>query len=174
MVVVENAGVPEVNGDYHFCDLKNNAGYYSRSGSYKEKESKFTLYKCSLRNGGFQWFISITPEGMEPGTTNDIDFYFAPAKVQDYLPPTQWNRLSAQHTRDPAPRVRLVRVKNDEDEDGNDEDELLPGLENELTQANLSNLSDNNPNDSDSVESDLLVADETVMDDSFGPYSDNE
>lgn len=143
VVILENAGVPEVNGEYNFVDLKNHAGYYSRTGVYRDNvTSKFTLYKCSLRNGGFQWFISITPDNMEPGTTSDIDFYYAPAKAHDYLPPTQWLKLNSTHTRDPAPKVRLVRkplpdgdeiideptdsnLENDSDSDGKEFDQIL-------------------------------------------------
>jgi hypothetical protein len=64
---VEGAGVPEVNGEYKFNSLKHDSGFYIRRADYNGKPAKFTLYKCSLSNGGFQWFISITPEDMEPG-----------------------------------------------------------------------------------------------------------
>lgn len=77
-VRVEGAGAAHVNGDYTFDAVKCNAGYYSRT----DGGNKYTLYKCSLQNGGYQWFLSITPPGMEPGTKNDIDFYFASAKAR--------------------------------------------------------------------------------------------
>jgi hypothetical protein len=64
---VEGAGTSEVNGDYRFCDIKENAGYYSRNGVMNGKQSKFTIYKCSLQQGGFQWYLSITPDDMLPG-----------------------------------------------------------------------------------------------------------
>lgn len=113
VVVVEHAGVVEVNGEYHFRDVRHNAGCYVRKGIYAGKEVMFTLYKCSLKNGGYQWFLSITPEGFEPGTTNDIDFYYALARPQDKLPPSVWLRMNPDPqrlSRDPAPSVHNYRV----------------------------------------------------------------
>ncbi len=118
---MEGAGVAEVNGEYYFRDIKCNAGYYCKRGIYDDKECNFTLYKCSLRNGGYQWFMSITPEDHEPGTSKDIDFYYAQAKLQDTMPPKIWNRLTGDHTRDPAPRVKLIYPTNDYDSDSDKE-----------------------------------------------------
>jgi hypothetical protein len=118
---VENAGIPEVNGEFTFVNVKNNAGSYARSCNYKNKEVKFTLYKCSTRNGGYHWFISITPEGMAPGTSDDIDFYYCPAKIEDFAPPKHgWKKTSSTQTRDPAPEVRYVQISITIDDDSGD------------------------------------------------------
>ncbi len=112
VVLVEHAGIPEVNGEYHFTDVRYNAGFYTRRGRYMHKDVQFTLYKCSLKNGGFQWFLSITPDGMEPGTSSDLDFYYAQAKPQDKLPATHWLRMNPDPqriSRDPAPSVTCLR-----------------------------------------------------------------
>ena len=61
------AGLPCTNGVYKFVQFKNNAGYFNRIGEWEGKKVNFTLYKCTVNNGGFQWFISITPDGSEPG-----------------------------------------------------------------------------------------------------------
>ncbi len=117
VVLVENAGVPEVNGEYHFSDVRFNAGYYTRRGLYNHKEVMFTLYKCSLKNGGFQWFLSITPDGMEPGTSSDLDFYYATAKPQDKFPAVHWLRMNPDPqriARDPPPSVTCFRPDLDE------------------------------------------------------------
>eukprot|EP01038_Epipyxis_sp_PR26KG_P004500 gene4500-6357_t len=110
VVIVENAGNSEVNGEYHFKDIKLNAGYYSKQGEFNGKSVRFTLYKCTLKSGGYQWFISITPDDHEPGTNNDVDFYFGVSKNNDKLPPTAWHRINANHTRDPPPKVQCVRI----------------------------------------------------------------
>jgi hypothetical protein len=113
VVIVAHAGVVEINGEYMFKDVKCDAGYYSRRGSYQGVEVDFTLYKCSLKNGGFQWFISITPEGKEPGTSADTDFYYASAKPADNLPAPFWLRMNpdpTQVSRDPAPSVSCMRT----------------------------------------------------------------
>jgi hypothetical protein len=178
IIVVENAGIPEVNGEFSFVGIKNNAGSYARSGIYHNKEVKFTLYKCSLRNGGYQWFISITPEGMEPGTTNDIDFYYCPAKIQDFAAPTHgWNKLNSNHTRDPAPKVRYVRINITEDDDpyGDNSKTNATGTQIPPGTTIIHNTGDSiDGNDSDSGASDMLmVTDETGLDDSFAQFSDN-
>lgn len=111
VVVVTGAGVEEVNGEYHFMEIKNNAGFYERQAPFNGSptNSRFTLYKCHLKSGGFQWFISITPEGIEPGTSQDVDFYYAVAKAIERLPPQIWHIMNTQFTRDPPPRVECIR-----------------------------------------------------------------
>eukprot|EP01039_Chlorochromonas_danica_P010659 gene10659-11821_t len=135
IIRVEGAGCSLVNGDYEFEAIKNAAGYYQRyvsmattatttatssTSSAASSLDRLTLYKCSLQNGGYQWFISITPPGCEPGTKNDIDFYFAPAKHSDRLPPmTGWAKISSNAAassstsnalipRDPSPRLLYI------------------------------------------------------------------
>lgn len=107
-MILEQAGNPEINGEYHFVNVKCNAGFYVKKGQYQGQDVRFTLYKCSLRNGGFQWFISITPEGMEPGTSSDLDFYYAIAKPQEILPVSPWATINGHHVRAPAPRMRRI------------------------------------------------------------------
>lgn len=110
VMVVDGAGAPEVNGTYRFKDIRCNAGYYFRVGQFEGKTANFTLYKCSLKSGGFQWFLSITPEGASPGTTNDIDFYFAASTPQDRIPSQFWSRMQPSNvSKDPPPRVQCVR-----------------------------------------------------------------
>jgi hypothetical protein len=111
-VYVENAGTAEVNGEYKFTDFKCNAGMFTHPGTFNNKDVVYTLYKCSVVNGGYQWFISVVPDGMEPGTNNDIDFYFALSKndtMTSILPPLQWSTLQNKPTsRNPAPQVKSM------------------------------------------------------------------
>jgi hypothetical protein len=101
---VQEAGVPEVNGIYKFFDIMCESGYYAREGQYQGKDVRFTLYKCNVNSGQFQWFISITPENCNPGTSSDIDFYIATAgrPPSDRFPPRVWmavgnNRMTVGH-----------------------------------------------------------------------------
>ena len=86
-------------------------------GEYHNKVVKFTLYKCSLSTGGYQWFISITPDEIEPGSKNDIDFYCGVAKPNDKLPPVIFSKVhNNPNTKDPPPKIiqiRNERVLND-------------------------------------------------------------
>lgn len=107
-VEVSNAGVPAVNGIYRFVNFKNNAGHFNRIGTYEGNAVNFTLYKCTVNNGGFQWFISITPDGIEPGTAKDTDFYFCQASQEplgNTLPPRAFQPLQAGTLFEPGPHV---------------------------------------------------------------------
>lgn len=115
VVVVEGAGVPEVDGEYIFTTFKNSAGQYERRGPYGDvPDARFAIYKCSLKNGGFQWFLSITPPSIDPGTAQDLDFYYATAKAGDKLPSSHWHSMNISTTRPPAPRVECVRADPEE------------------------------------------------------------
>lgn len=134
-VVVDGAGTREVNGEYHFIDVKNQGGYYERVGPYiGNPAARFTLYKCHLKNGGYQWFLSITPDDADPGTVQDMDFYYAPAKLTERTPPSVWLTMSTQCTRDPAPRVECLcenkteTSESSEKEDDEDEEDLCSSL----------------------------------------------
>lgn len=111
VVRLEHSGIAEVDGDYLFRDIRFDAGFYARKGTFRGREVTFTLYKCSLKNGGYQWFISITPEGCEPGTADDIDFYYGHAKAQDRLPTLHFMKMNPDPhhiSREPAPLVTII------------------------------------------------------------------
>lgn len=108
-VVVSGAGTAEVNGEYIFTGFRANAGSYELQSTHQGKNVRYILYKCSLNSGGFQWFISVTPPGREPGTNADIDFYFTHSKHGDCLPPTTWFRLqNSNNGVDPTPKVEVI------------------------------------------------------------------
>jgi hypothetical protein len=122
IVRLEGAGTAHINGDYVFENVKHGAGYYSRTSANPNTGTvtRYTLYKCSLQNGGYQWFLSITPAGVEPGSKQDVDFYFAMAKSSDRLPPlTGWAKISPSAgnarnshfvAKDPPPRLTYLQA----------------------------------------------------------------
>lgn len=107
-MIVENAGMKEVDGEYTYKGMKFHSGMFARSGVFEDKQVIFTLYKCNIVSNGYQWFISITPEGEQPGTKLDIDFYYALSKANiELLPPTSWFALqNSAVSKLPAPTVR--------------------------------------------------------------------
>ena len=122
IVRLQHAGVPEVNGDYLFQSIRHDAGFYARKGTFRGQEATYTLYKCSLKNGGYQWFISITPQGSEPGTADDIDFYYGHAKAHDRLPTMHWLKMNPDphhFSREPAPVVTLIQLNDQSNGDNN-------------------------------------------------------
>jgi hypothetical protein len=154
-VILSGAGSPEVNGEYIFAGFKAQAGSYERHSLYNGKESRFILYKCPLRSGGFQWFVSITPPGQDPGTNQDIDFYFTHSKHGDYVPPLVWYRLqNSNFGVDPVPKVEVMYANdNGDDADMNqrqtyasdsdlENDEALVGDDSQCNDVGDSFLSD--------------------------------
>jgi hypothetical protein len=113
-VTVEGAGSAEVNGRYEFHAFKHNAGVYKREGIFQNKPVNFLLYKCPVQNNGSQWFISITPEGNEPGTRHDIDFYYAlPKRFDDLFPPINWAIMNNNiNSKLPVPSVKVTIPNN--------------------------------------------------------------
>lgn len=96
-VTVQDAGVSEVNGQYIFTSILNDSGHYSKKCIFQGKQVTFHLYKCSMNNGQYNWYISITPENLVPGTTKDVDFYNAGGYrvPNDRFPPVRpWNAVN--------------------------------------------------------------------------------
>jgi hypothetical protein len=91
-VFVEFAGVSDVNGEYKLVDIMHRAGLYERYGPYNDQnDARFVIYKSSMHNGGFQWFLAHTPDGCETGGEEDVDFYFQKATSEDIIPPSnEW------------------------------------------------------------------------------------
>jgi hypothetical protein len=112
VVRVSGAGVKAVDGDYIFSSIVLGSGLFRRSGIFNDKPVVFCLYKCSVGSVGQQWYISIPPDGAEPGTTQDLDFYCASFAVDmngsALFPPATWQVVHNQISRGPAPRVSLV------------------------------------------------------------------
>ncbi len=137
VVVVDGAGAQHVNGEYRFVSMKNNAGCYERRGEYGGRaDVRYTLYKCTLKNGAFQWFLSTTPDELDPGTAQDTDFYYALAKPTDKLPAAQWLRFNSALSQDPPPRVECIRYDSAETVQGDSSDSEREGDDNSQANGN--------------------------------------
>jgi hypothetical protein len=117
VVRVLGAGTEEVNGEYTFSRMLCHVGCYVKPGTFQGKDVEFTLYKCNVQNGMYQWFISIAPEGRDLGTNDDTDFYYAPCRLDAknemslYMPPLVWSLSSNKVpvvAQPPAPRIEFV------------------------------------------------------------------
>ena len=165
-VIVEGAGAEEVNGEYTYKGIKFYSGLFTRAGVYEDKPVTFTLYKCNVHSNGYQWFISITPEGQQPGTNHDTDFYYALCKASmELLPPVTWGTLQVPAvSKSPAPTVRC-------------ESPILPDMPDSLFRlidtaaiaATMVDESDSSSRDDDlsSMLPDDLLNDDRQMDDSL-------
>jgi len=120
VVIVSGAGMCEVNGIYSFHSLLHDAGMYRRTGKYQGQEVEYSLYRCKIDSWTLRWFISIVPDGCEPGNESDLDFYFAPASQRDgaghvssIRPPTsRWQAIEPKY--DPAPSVTCTYDASDD------------------------------------------------------------
>ncbi len=114
-ILVKGAGAEQVNGEYHFVGLMNNAGSYERIvkdgiGS----DIRYTLYKCYMtKSQKYQWFISITPSDKKPGSTNDIDFYTT-AVCEDkerISEESRWYTITNNTMGiEPPPKIKIIQL----------------------------------------------------------------
>ena len=107
-IVVAHAGLGPVNGVYHCDGTFDSVGKYIKHANWKGAPELFSLYRCNVSNNSKQWFISIVPSGVQPGTKADLDFYSAP---MDYtrpdLPPSQgWTTKGEGLI--PLPTIRII------------------------------------------------------------------
>lgn len=112
-VRVSNAGNKDVNGLYSRDGHCEGVVKYSRFGMYKGKECKFSLFKCNVSNNTQHWYISVVPDGREPGTSQDTDFYSASVTAEyENLPPMSgWNKCTeGLH---PPPTLTFARGENE-------------------------------------------------------------
>lgn len=116
IILVSDAGVSEVDGQYLFVKMHNGAGMFEKDPTmYNGRIVSFTIYRCPLQNKKHSWYISYTSDGNLPGTTSDVDFYSAPALYQegrpetnDPLPPTSnWTVISVGGL-EPVPNIDIL------------------------------------------------------------------
>lgn len=116
IIIVSDAGVAELEGQYQFVRMHNNAGMFEKAPTmYNGRLVTFTMYRCKLQNNRHAWYISYTTDGGLPGTSNDIDFYTAPALYQegrpetnDLLPPTSSWTESTGNGVAPPPTITII------------------------------------------------------------------
>ncbi len=64
-------------------------------GSLRIMSFASLLFCCYVSNGMKQWFISIVPLVVQPGTSQDIDFYSMPEEC--YYPRSERGKESTTH-----------------------------------------------------------------------------
>ena len=152
VITVSGAGIDAVNGDYAFKEVIDDAGCFMRTGVYSGKPTTFFLYRCKMTGGGHHWFISIPPDGIKPGSKNDLDFYTSSSRFDDSptspytdrLPPRcNWTSCATDYGSPP-----LIRHSTDlfvDTDSGRDDDSLNVG-EDEVFDDSFSSLP-GTPND---------------------------
>ena len=91
-VIVSGAGYKHANGAYTFDGFFNGVPKYSFTTTIvsdeKEEEMKLTLFRCRLRSGQLNWYLS-QMHPSQPGTEKDVDYYLI--KSPSATPPAKGN-----------------------------------------------------------------------------------
>ncbi|KAL9179461.1 hypothetical protein ACHAXT_008751 [Thalassiosira profunda] len=77
-IIVEGAGLAEVNGTYIQRGVHEGTPMYNKEGVWRDREEVFRIFLCTYSNGNKSWCLSVVPKGKEPGKTTDLDFYECP------------------------------------------------------------------------------------------------
>jgi hypothetical protein len=96
-VEVKDAGTLEVNGTYKKMNrLVMRAVSYEKKGAWNGAFANFYIVLCCLKNCSYEWSICFTPQGIDPGTDSDVDFYVVPCSEHiSFLPPRDgWKLIS--------------------------------------------------------------------------------
>jgi ubiquitin carboxyl-terminal hydrolase 9/24 len=64
-LVVKNAGVPDVNGEYKRTGSCDGVPKYSKQGLFRGREETYMLFRCRLSDETRRWYISIVPHNGE-------------------------------------------------------------------------------------------------------------
>jgi hypothetical protein len=107
-LLVEDAGSPEVNGEYSFDRIHNDAECYSKKGKYNGKDYKFGIYKSGVQSN-FTWFMICAEENNFPISHTRI-FYAKPGRADDRTVPQSPPWGTQQYSNQPPPKVSVIRV----------------------------------------------------------------
>jgi hypothetical protein len=118
---VTGAGSPIVNGVYQYKGEFDGVPMYTKRAE-GDSQSTFTLYRCTLNSGVKRWYISDVMTGQQPGTSADIDYYWAGKEIWqgDPTPPREgWTTSKSESANDagpadPPPTIHDTRNVRDE------------------------------------------------------------
>lgn len=152
VLTVEGAGLIEVNGPYMFSRMFDNAAMFTKTfiNLHKKQSVVFNLYRCRMNDNSHRWYISITPEGKEPGTASDQDFYSAvgtydrmqPILSERMPPKLGWSKCKGDHSLEPAPRIEWVIAGTHDlsPAASDDRDDTMAVAEDDVNDDSLSSL----------------------------------
>lgn len=128
IVTVTDSGAWEADGTYIFHRVLNGAGLFRKHLKYENIMTTVSIYRCRMQNKTMQWFISIVPENVNPGTSADNDLYYSTANEIDGngCPPIlDWYSIESKY--DPVPTIMITaRPTSDgtfDDDEGRSDDE---------------------------------------------------
>jgi hypothetical protein len=108
VIVVTGTGWA-TDGRYTFAKLFKGAGVFEMKTEYEGRQVQILIMRCQLKNKTLRWFFSIVPEGKNPGTETDIDFYSSQVQSGALPPTTGWVSVKAGQ-RQPLPCLSISRA----------------------------------------------------------------
>mmetsp|Transcript_13602 Transcript_13602/g.17925 ORF Transcript_13602/g.17925 Transcript_13602/m.17925 type:complete len:341 (+) Transcript_13602:124-1146(+) len=104
VITVQGAGCDAINGDYRRSRLQEGVipSYYLET-ILNDEQTRITLYHYKMSEGLDQWYISVVPLGLQPGSIQDLNFYYADADEFSTLPPHDEWKVFMGHA--PAPTL---------------------------------------------------------------------
>ncbi len=146
-VTVSGAGFTHVNGEYVFNGFFNGVPKYTFTtmihNNGEDEEFKFTLFRCRLRSGLLNWYLS-QMHPSQPGTEKDIDYYLV--KSKSVSPPTKpkWNQTGKGQN--PPPRIACSGIPSGIFDGKENDFEIPPAPQARSNNNSRSNRSNNNNN----------------------------
>jgi hypothetical protein len=113
-IMLESAGSPIINGVYTPRGGYDGVMIYKKGIYWEGRRQTVSLFRCIVRGNQKRWYVSFVPEGSEPGTSLDTDYYSAPVSADrpDLPPRTGWTE--AEEGLSPSPKIIYLALHGDE------------------------------------------------------------
>ena len=109
-VMIENAGTSMINGVYTPIGIFDGAMVYKKGINWEGRRQTITLFRCIVRGNQKQWYISFVPEGSEPGTSFDTDYYTAAVSADKPDLPPRRGWTEAEEGAAPPPQLVYLTI----------------------------------------------------------------
>jgi len=115
-VEVSGAGLEGINGIYRDSGYVDGVAKYTKPAILNGNSVELSLYRCQLQDTSRKWFISVVPEGQLPGTSRDIDYYWAPCSADvkgNVVPPERNWEIVKNNGVLPPPLLRVTLLDDE-------------------------------------------------------------
>ena len=104
-IMIENAGTMIVNGIYTSALGEDGLLMYTKGIYWEGRRQSILVFRCNVQDKPTRWFISGVPFGVMSGKTRIVDYYHAPATVDQVDLPPQHGWIQAEGGVSPPPKL---------------------------------------------------------------------
>ena len=104
-ITIQGSGTPAVDGVYNRGELVSNAWRFAKRGRWNDKDCTFYILQWPLKMDTRYWYICIVPDGQDPGSMSDLDFYKASVQGDCLRIPPKTGWKTAKDGKDPSPEL---------------------------------------------------------------------